>query len=88
MESGQRNEERGVKEITSNCSQLEGLDSATIVDELDVDCHLGRADCHAASTGMLQVCSWQLDARLELTENLCHDGGVSQQLSQFALQWL
>ena len=79
-----------MKEITSNCSQvegLEGLDSATIVDELDVDCHLGRADCHAASIGMLQVCcSWQLDARLELTENLCHDGGVSQQLSQFALQ--
>ena len=74
-----------MKGITSKRSQLGWLSS--IVNELDVDAHLGRASDHAEGIDMWQVCSWQLDARLELTENLCHDGGVSQQLSQFALQW-
>ena len=30
---------------------------------------------------MLQVCSWQLGARIELTENLSHDGGLHSVVS-------
>ena len=73
----------------STLSELEWWNAGTIVDELDVDAHLGRSDCHVASIGMLQVCSWQLGARIELTENLSHDGGLRSVVSMrqvFALQ--
>ena len=75
-----------MKGITSKRSQLEGLSSTTIVNELDVDAHLGRAGYHAASIDMLQVCSWQLGAWLELTESLCHDGEFHSSCRNFALQ--
>ena len=39
----------------STLSELEWWNAGTIVDELDVDAHLGRADCHVASIGIKAV---------------------------------